>query len=261
MELFDTHAHLDEPQFDVDRDMVLARAREAGVIQIVAVATTTVSSEIGIELSKKYPGVHPSVGIHPNYAAQATAEDWGRIVGLAADRRVVALGETGLDRHWDDTPWDMQQDYFQRHLRLSRQTGLPVIIHMRDCAQEMLSALQAAAADDPLHGVMHSFTGDAALASQCLALGLHISFAGMATFKKSHDLRAVAATIPADRILVETDSPYLSPHPLRGQRNEPANVRVTAAYLAEVRGVSLEVFAAETTANARRLFRLEPLAV
>lgn len=257
MELFDTHAHLDDLQFDADRDGVIERARAAGVSRIVAVATTADSSEIGLKLARQYRGVYPSVGIHPNYAAQAAAGDWERVEQLSRDATAVALGETGLDRHWDHTPWEMQQDYFGRHLRLSRLTGLPLIIHTRDCNVEMLATLRAAAADGPLHGVMHSFTGDAAMAAACLSLGLYISFAGMATFKKSADLREVAANIPADRLLIETDSPYLSPHPLRGQRNEPAHVVHTANCLADVRGVSLTEFAEQTTANARRLFGVE----
>ena len=254
--LFDTHAHLDEPGFDADRDLVMSRARAAGVARIVTIATTADSSEAGLALTAKYPGLHPTVGIHPNYCAQAAAGDWDRVVDLSRRPEVVGLGETGLDRHWDYTPFAMQQDYFDRHLRLSQQTRLPFIVHSRDCDADVLEILRAAHARGPLRGVMHSFTGDAALAAEYLAMGLYVSFAGMVTFKKSDGLRTVAATIPADRILVETDSPYLSPHPLRGQRNEPAHVVHTARCLAEVRGVSLEAFAEQATANAVRLFGL-----
>jgi TatD DNase family protein len=254
---FDTHAHLDDEQFDPDRDDVLARARAAGVESILAVATTAASSAVGIELAGKHAGVWASVGIHPNYAGQAQPGDWDEVVRLAERPRVVALGETGLDRHWDHTPWDVQQEYFDRHLRLSQHTGLPVVIHSRECDADILAMLREARARLPLVGVMHSFTGPAEMAAECLALGLAIGFAGMATFKKSDALRAVAATIPIDRILIETDSPYLSPHPLRGKRNEPAHVVHTAAALAQVRGEPLAEFAAATTANARRLFGLE----
>lgn len=255
MELFDTHAHLDEPRFDPDRAEVIARAAAAGVTRIVAVATTAASSQAGLRIAGQFAGVYPSVGIHPNYAAAVEPGDWDRIEQLARQPGVVALGETGLDKHWDDTPWEVQQDYFNRHLRLSSQTGLPVIIHTRDCQPEMLATLRAAAeAHGPLRGVMHSFTGDAQMAQDCLALGLYISFAGMVTFKKSDELRAVAASVPLDRILVETDCPYLAPHPLRGQRNEPAHVLHTATCLATARGLPLETFAAQTTDNARRLF-------
>ncbi len=181
--------------------------------------------------------------------------DWERIVALAGEPGVVAIGETGLDRHWDFTPFDVQQDYFDRHLRLAAERGLPFVVHMRDCDEDILAMLREAHARGPLVGVMHSFTGSRAMAEECLAMGMHVSFAGMVTYKKSDELRAIAAIVPDDRILIETDAPYLSPEPVRKiKRNEPAHVRHTAACLAEVRGVSLETFAAQTTANARRLF-------
>jgi TatD DNase family protein len=252
--LFDTHAHLDDDQFHGELDVVIARARAAGVESILAVATTAVSSAVGIGLAEQYAGVWTSVGIHPNYAGQAGPGDWDQVVRLAGQPSAVALGETGLDRHWDHTPWEVQQDYFDRHLRLSQQTGLPIVIHSRECDAEIMAMLRDAHSRGPLTGVMHSFTGTAEMAAECLAMGLYISFAGMVTFKKSDALRRVAATVPADRILVETDSPYLSPHPFRGKRNEPAHVVHTAHCLAQVRGLSFEDFAAQTTANARRIF-------
>jgi TatD DNase family protein len=252
--LFDTHAHLDDDQFLGERDEVIARARAAGVESILAVATTAASSAVGIALAQQYAGVWASVGIHPNYAGQAEPGDWEEVVRLAGQPKVVALGETGLDRHRDYTSWDVQQDYFDRHLRLSQETGLPIVIHSRECDAEIVAMLRDAHSRRAITGVMHSFTGTAEMAAECLAMGLYISFAGIVTFKKSDALRAVAATVPADRILIETDSPYLSPHPLRGKRNEPAHVVHTALCLAQARGVSFEDFAAQTTANARRLF-------
>ena len=209
-----------------------------------------------LELAQQYEGVFASVGIHPNNAAEAQPGDWDRIVELAQNDRAVALGETGLDRYWHDTPFELQQDYFDRHLRLMQATELPVVIHMRDCQADVLAMLRDACTRGPLRGVMHSYTGDAAGAAECCELGLFISFAGMVTYKKSQDLRDVAAGVPADRILVETDSPYLSPEPLRGKRNEPANVVHTARVVAAARGMSYDDFAARTTANAQRLFNL-----
>jgi TatD DNase family protein len=255
--LTDTHAHLDDDKFDSDREEVIGRAKAAGVSTIIAIGTTAANSAAVVELARRYEGLFASVGIHPNNAAQAQPEDWDRVVDLARQARVVALGETGLDRHWHDTPFDLQQDYFDRHLRLMQQTGLPVVIHMRDCLADMLAMLREAHGRGPLHGVMHSYTGDPAAAAECCELGLYISFAGMVTYKKSQDLRDIAAAVPADRILVETDSPYLSPEPLRGKRNEPANVVHTAHVVAAVRGISFADFAALSTANARRLFRLD----
>lgn len=255
MLLFDTHAHLDDEQLDADRDGVVQRARRAGVQSILAVGTTAASSRKCVELAGRYEGVWAAVGIQPNYCAEAAADDWQRIVELADRPGVVALGETGLDRHWDYAPLDVQQDYFDRHLRLSQERHLPFIVHMRDCQDDILQMLREAAQRGPLRGVMHSFTGTGQMAAECLELGLYVSFAGMVTYKKSAELRRIAATIPDDRILIETDSPYLSPEPVRGKRpNEPAHLVHTAACLAEARGTTAASFAAQTTANARWLF-------
>lgn len=255
MELFDTHAHLEDDQLDAIREQVLQRARAAGVTRILAVGTTVASSRACLELAQGHAGIYAAVGIHPNHCQQAAEGDWQAIVELCHQSRVVALGETGLDRYWDYAPFELQQDYFERHLRLSQETDLPFIVHMRDCGPEIVAMLEAAKRHGPLRGVMHSFTGDLSLAQHCLDLGLHISFAGMLTFKKSDELRSVAARIPADRLLIETDSPYLSPHPHRGRRpNEPALIVHTARCLAELRGVPLEELARQTTCNALRLF-------
>ncbi len=255
MQLFDTHAHLDQTDFDVDRADVVGRARAAGVENVISIGTTAATSAICVRLAAEFPGVHAAVGMQPNYIAEAEPGDWDRIVALDGEPGVVAIGETGLDRHWDFTPFDVQQDYFDRHLRLAAERGLPFVVHMRDCDDDILAMLREAHARGPLVGVMHSFTGGQAMAEECLAMGLYISFAGMVTYKKSDELRAVAAIVPDDRILVETDAPYLSPEPVRKiKRNEPAHVLHTATRLAEVRGVSVEAFAAITTANARRLF-------
>ncbi len=258
MPLVDTHAHLDQEEFDADRDAVIERATAAGVEAIIAVGVTAESSAAVVELAARYPAVFAAVGIHPNYAAQAEPGDWGRVVELSGAPKVVALGETGLDRYRDYTPLEVQKDYFGRHVRLSQERDLPFIVHTRDSDADVLELLREARRRGPLRGVMHSFTGTVETAAECVAdLGLYISFAGMVTFKKSDALRAVAATIPAERILVETDSPYLSPDPLRGRRNEPAHVVHTATRLAEVRSQSVEEFFELTTSNARRLFCLK----
>lgn len=257
--LFDTHAHLADEQLAAEAETVVARAQAAGVAEILSVGTDLASSRACVALAQRLAGVYASAGLHPNHVAGAQPGEWEAIVALAHAGGVVALGETGLDRHWNDTPFDQQRESFAQHWELSHQTGLPVIVHMRDCADDIVAALAAAAQRfGVLRGVMHSFTGDAALAETCLQFGLHISFAGMVTFKKSADLRSVAARIPADRLLLETDSPYLSPEPHRGRRpNEPARLVHTAECLAQVRGTSLEELARQTTANARRWLRLE----
>jgi TatD DNase family protein len=256
--LFDTHAHLDQTDFDGDREAVIERAQAAGVATLLVVGVTAESSRKCLAIAQQYPGVFATAAIHPNYLAEAGESDFAVIAELSRDPLVVAIGETGLDRHWDFTPFETQQASFNRHMRLAHERRLPFIVHMRDCEADILASLRAAHAErGPLSGVMHSFTGDAAMAAECMALGMHISFAGMVTYKKSQALRECATTIPDDRLLVETDSPYLSPEPVRSiRRNEPAHVRHTAECLARVRGVTVEEIAALTTANARRLFRI-----
>lgn len=253
--LIDTHAHLAHHHLIEKIDDYLALASQAGVAGILTVGTTLADSLQCIELSERYPSLRAAVGLHPNNCCQSGPDDWQQIEALVNNPVVVAVGETGLDRYWDDCPWEIQVDYFRRHVRLSQETGLPLVIHTRDCAEETLEVLRQAADGQPLRGVMHSFTGSPAVAEGCLELGLYLSFAGMVTFKNAGDIRAVAAVVPNDRILVETDSPYLTPAPLRGQRpNHPALVKHTMENLAQLRQTSPEEFAAQTSRNASRLF-------
>ncbi len=256
MELVDTHAHIQEDAFEPDRAEVLSRAHAAGVQRMVVVGFTVDSSRRAVELAEQRRDLFAVVGIQPNYVLDAKPADWETILELVQSPSVVGIGETGLDRYWKTVPLDLQAEYFQRHIRLSRETGLPFVVHCRDADQDVVAELRKAAPDGPLNGVMHSFTGTLETAQACWELGLHISFAGMVTFKNNHALRAVAAAVPAERILIETDCPYLAPSPNRGKRNEPAFVKFTAECLAEVWGMTVEEFAALTTANAERLFRL-----
>lgn len=259
--MIDTHCHLDDEQFDADRAAAIQRAAAAGVEAMIALGTTAASSQASVRVAESHANVYAAVGIHPNSCAEAAPGDWDAVVALLGIARVVALGETGLDRYWDHAPIELQRDYFDRHLRLSQARDLPVVIHCRDAQAEMMPMLREAAGRGPLRAVMHAFAGDAAMAAECLELGLYVSFAGNVTYsnKKFQSLREAAVTIPADRILIETDSPYLTPEPLRGKqkRNEPALVAHTAAALAALRGVPVEEFGRQTTANARRLFHLD----
>ena len=256
--LFDTHSHLSDESLSIHLDQVIQRATDAGVVGIVAIGTTLETSRRCVEIAAKYERVWAAVGIQPNYCGEANPADWEQIVQLARAPKVVAIGETGLDRHWDHTPWSIQMDFFQRHLELSAETGLPMVIHMRDCEGEMLDALSSLAQGQTLRGIMHSFTGTTDGALAFLQHGFHISFAGMVTYPKSEALRTVAAGVPANRLLLETDSPYLSPHPLRGHRpNEPSLIVHTARCVAECRNATLAQLAAETTNNARTLFGVE----
>ncbi len=255
--LIDTHAHLDDKQFADDLPAVLERARAAGVVQIVAVGTTATDSAACVALAASHSNVFAAAGIHPNHAAEASPTAWEEVVALAGKSEVVGIGETGLDRHWDTTPFPIQEDYFSRHLELSRRTHKPVVIHCREADAAVLRMLQADFdRHGPIRGVMHSFVGDAAMAEVCLAMGMVLSFAGMLTYKNARALREVAAKMPLDKLMVETDCPYLSPVPLRGRRNEPAHVVHTAACLAGLHGVTPDALAERTTRTARELFGL-----
>ncbi|SFI17272.1 TatD family hydrolase [Planctomicrobium piriforme] len=255
--LIDTHAHLDEQSFETDLEAVLQRAREQGIEMIFTIGVTAPSCQAALLLAKTHPQLRAVVGIQPNYVAQAQADDFDFIAALASDPHVVAVGETGLDRYWDTSPFALQQEFFHRHIELSRRVDKPFIVHCREADADVVAVLREEAKIAPLRGVMHSFCGDQATADACLELGMYLSFAGMLTFKSNQALRDVAKTVPVDHLLVETDSPYLSPVPLRGKRNEPANVIHTARCLAELRGLSLEELAQHTTANTRRLFQLD----
>ena len=258
MSLFDTHAHLDNQQLSENVDDVIARANAAGVTRMMAIGTDLKTSQRCVEIAESFENVWASVGLHPTSCHQDEHADcWDAICDLAKHPKVVAIGETGLDLYWDKTTLDIQKKWFQKHIDLSFATGMPLVIHMRDCEAEIVDMLESSAIDGRVIGIMHSFTGSLESAERCLALGMYISFAGMATFKKMDELRAVAAQIPDDRILIETDSPYLSPHPVRSKRpNEPAYVTHTAACLADVKNISPEAFAAMTTDNALRVFRI-----
>ena len=256
MTLIDTHAHLDDARF-ADLPAVLERASAAGVARVLTIGIDRATSEASVELAHAHPQLAAAVAIQPNHAAEAGPDDFARIEELATDPRVVAVGETGLDRYWDRAPFELQEAFFVRHLALARRLGKPVVIHCRQAEADVVRVLTADfAANGPVPGVMHSFSGDLATAEACLGLGLHVSFAGMVTYKTAEPLRLVATAVPLDRLLVETDSPYLAPEPARGKRNEPAFVAHTLRRLAEVRGEDPEALAAATTANARRLFGL-----
>ena len=257
LDLVDSHAHLDDLKLRDRLPEILRSAEIAGVSQIVAVGTTAEDSLAVLRVARNCPGVYTSVGIHPNEAGAAKPNDWTIIEKLAGDSCVVAIGETGLDRHWSQTPFEVQCEYFKKHLDLSEILSLPVIIHSRECHTDIVDQIRRM--NRPVCGVLHSFTGTRNEAEELIDFGLYISFAGMLTFKnKSLDpLREAAASIPIDRVLIETDSPYLSPYPFRGRCNEPSRIIWTAQCLAEIRGLSLSELARVTTQNARQLFSLK----
>ena len=257
MKLIDTHAHLDDGRFDRDRAEVLARAAAAGLERIVAVGIDAESSRATVRLAESSALLFATVGIHPNESGKAAPGDWDEVVRLASHPRVRGIGETGLDRYRDRTPFAVQEEWFVRHLELGRRLDLCVVIHCREADGDVVRLLREQfAAHGPIRAVLHSFTGTAETAAACVAMGLHVSLAGMLTYKTAANVREIAATVPLGRLLVETDCPYLSPEPVRGKRNEPAHVAHTAACLAGLHALTPEAMGEQTTRNARELFKL-----
>ncbi len=256
--LVDSHCHLDFADFDADRDAVVERARAAGVGTLVSISTRVRRFESLLAMVGQYERVFCSVGTHPHNAGEepdVTADD---LVRLAQDPKVVAIGEAGLDYHYDHAPRDAQHAGFRTHIAAARITQLPLVIHARDADIDVGTTLDEETGKGPFPAVLHCFSSGRDLAMLGLRLGLYVSFSGILTFKNSSELRAIAADVPMDRLLVETDAPYLAPPPHRGRRNEPSYVVETAKVLADVKGVTLDAIAAATTDNFYRLFSKVP---
>ncbi len=253
--LVDTHCHLDRSYFPEGPGAVLARARAAGVRAqvVIGVGRTLEPAREAVGIAKAFDHVVATVGVHPHDAAAMDPELWDELESLCREDEVVAIGEAGLDFHYDKSPRDRQREAFRRMIALARQLKKPLVIHTREAADETLETLRAEHADD-VGGVIHCFSEDQRFAEEALQLGFELSFSGIVTFKSSTAIQQVAAWAPLDRILVETDAPYLAPVPLRGKPNEPAYVVHTARRVAELRGISLEELAAATTQNAIRRF-------
>lgn len=253
-QLIDTHAHLDHPRYDDDRDEVIERAREAGVETIITIGSHLASSERAVELAEAHGAIYATVGVHPHDASSWTEATYARLKQLADHEKVVAIGEMGLDYHYDHSPRPVQREVFIQQLQLARETDLPFVIHNRNANEDVMAILREYG--EGLSGVLHAFTGTEQMAAECLERGYLLSTGGMVTFNQATDVRDVIATVPLDKLILETDSPYLTPVPLRGRRNEPAYVTHVARFLAEERGIDVEEVARVTTANARGLFRL-----
>jgi TatD DNase family protein len=250
--LVDSHTHIDLPQFDADREAVVARAREAGVETMLIVGG--VDEEQGHRRALRVAeelGLPVSAGVHPHEAKLADEAVYDELRGLAGSRRIVAIGEIGLDFHYDHSPRDVQREAFRRQVRLARDVGLPVIIHTREADDETAALLEEEGAGE-IGGVIHCFTGGPELARRALALGFYISFSGIVAFPRAEVIQAVAKTVPRDRLLVETDAPFLAPPPHRGKRNEPAFVVEVARKVAAIRGTSLEDVASAASENLRQ---------
>jgi TatD DNase family protein len=252
--LIDTHTHLHAAQFDDDRAAVLERAAEAGVRCIVEIGYDLASSRAALALAEQHPHIYAVVGVQPNYAHDLPDNWLDTVRALAEHPRAVAVGEIGLDYYWNAAPPERQEQIFREQLALAREMRLPVVIHSRDAAADTIRVLDDAARGQP--GIMHSFSGDWEYAAACLDVGFMLSFSGPVTFKKAADLHEVARRAPLERILTETDSPYLSPHPMRGKRNEPARVALVAERVAALRDMPLPDLAAAVWDNASRIFGL-----
>ena len=250
----DTHAHLEMEAFDRDREEVLERAVEAGLTAIVTVGTTLADCEKAVALAGRYPLLYAAVGIHPHEVKGIDSGTYDALRLLARRDKVVAVGEIGLDFYYDHSPREVQIRRFAEQLDLAEELDKPVIIHDREAHAETLGILRPR--KGRLRGVLHCFSGDRAMARECIDMGFYLSVAGTVTYRKADQLRGVAREMPLERLLIETDAPYLAPQPHRGGRNEPAYVVETAGCLAEIRGLPVDELIRRTAANARRLFRI-----
>jgi TatD DNase family protein len=260
VELADSHCHLDDTQFDTDREAVIERARAAGVKYMLAIGTGDgpPDLEAAIRLTDAYPFIYATVGVHPNDAPKLNQDTFRDLERLLEHPKVKGLGEIGLDYHWD-VPRETQLPVFLRQLEIAKAAGMPIIIHTRDAWADTMEVLRTHWAPTGLPCLMHCFAGDTEMARECLELGFHLAFGGVATFPKSVEAREAAAIVPVDRLLLETDAPYLAPVPYRGKRNEPAYLAHTAQAIAKARGVDVEDLAAQTTRNFERLFQIGQL--
>ncbi|MBM7716710.1 TatD DNase family protein [Bacillus thermophilus] len=251
--LFDTHVHLNDEQFNDDLEEVMKRAQEAGVEHMVVVGFNRETIERALQIVDKYDFLYASIGWHPVDAIDMTEEDLVWLEEKARHPKVVAYGEIGLDYHWDKSPKDIQQEVFRKQIRLAKKLRLPLIIHNREATEDIIQILKEEDAKE-IGGIMHCFSGSAESAKECLRLNFYISLGGPVTFKNAKKPKRVAEQVPLDKLLIETDCPYLAPHPYRGKRNEPAYVKLVAEQIAELKGISYEEVARATTENAKKLF-------
>jgi len=251
--LIDSHCHLDYFT-DAEIEDILARAHEAGVERMVTIGTSIPQAAAVTALAERFPQVWATIGVHPHRAGEGTMPTAEELVALARHPRVIGIGESGLDYFYDKSPRDTQREGFRRHIRAARTAGLPLVIHARDADEDIVTILEEERAGGPFSFLMHCFSSTPQLADKAVEMGGYISFSGILTFPRSAELRELAARLPADRLLVETDAPYLAPLPFRGKRCEPGHTALTAKVLAETRGVSPAEIAATTTANFHRLF-------
>lgn len=251
--LFDTHVHVNAEQFNEDLEDVIERAKEAGVDNMVVVGFDRPTIIRAMELIETYDFMYAAVGWHPVDAIDMTEDDLQWIEELSNHPKVVAIGEMGLDYHWDKSPKDVQMEVFRKQIRLAKKVGLPIIIHNREATADIVNILKEEEASR-IGGIMHCFSGSAETALECINMNFYISLGGPVTFKNAKKPKEVAAAVPLDRLLIETDCPYLAPHPYRGKRNEPSYVKLVAEQIAEIKQLTIEEVSQATTENAKKLF-------
>jgi TatD DNase family protein len=254
--LFDTHVHLNATQFLEDREAVIKRAFDNGVTYMVVVGFDRETIPLAIEIAEKYETIYAAVGWHPVDAIDMTAEDLAWIEELSSHPKVVAIGEMGLDYHWDKSPKDVQKEVFRKQIQLAKKVNMPIIIHNREATEDIIQILKEEEASE-VGGIMHCYNDSVKYVQECLDMNFYISLGGPVTFKNAPLPKEVAVEVPMDRLLVETDAPYLAPHPNRGKRNEPACVKLVAEKIAELRDISLEELSQKTTENAFKLFQIQ----
>ncbi len=260
--LVDSHCHLDFPEFAEELDQIVERAREAGIGRMVTICTRLGELDRNLAIVERFPDVFCAAGVHPHNAASDAPASVDRLIEIARHPKLVGIGESGLDYHYDHSPRDQQQASFRIHIQAARETGLPLVVHTRSADDDTIRILREEGAgpgaigggDKPLRGVIHCFSSGRELAEKAVEMGFYVSLSGILTFNRSDDIRAIVRDLPLDRLLVETDSPYLAPMPKRGKRNEPAYVAYTAARLADVMGIGAAEAAERTTANFFSLF-------
>lgn len=253
--LIDSHAHLDDERFDGDRDILIKSLKSNKLELVINIGADFQSSINSIELAKKYDNIYASIGVHPHSASEVTEETLDKFREMAKEEKVVAIGEIGLDYYYDNSPRDLQRKWFREQLKLAKELDLPVIIHSRDATQETFDIIKEAQ-DGSLRGVLHCFSGSVEVAMEYIKLGFYISIGGTVTFKNARVVKEVAEAVPLDKLLIETDCPYLTPEPYRGKRNEPMFVKYVAQKIAEIKDINFEELAKATNKNTKELFRI-----
>ena len=252
--LFDTHTHLDDEKFDTDRDEIISSLKEQGVSLLVNIGANMKSSQQSIKLAQKYDFIYASVGVHPCDTKDLTDDDILTLEKMAHHEKVVAIGEIGLDYYWDEPEREIQKEWFLKQLFLAKKLNMPYIVHDRDAHSDTLEIIKKC---DYTNGVMHCFSGSVEMAEEVIKMGMYVSLSGTVTFKNAKKAQEVASIVPLDKLLIETDSPYLTPEPFRGKRNNSAYVRYTAEKIADIRGLTFEELAQITLDNGKRFYNIK----